>query len=223
MIPRKRLFRSPIRPARLPPRRTGFLRQKTAQQRRKHLNLVLAFYGLGIAAVAAMTLLSWSERLPTPPALPGMAGEQLPNPQPARWRKSLLPCSRLSSLHLTKVHMDQTTTDAGIAGSASSYANGGDDQAAEKGATDRASAIPHAARTATITAFATSPAWWDDRASRKPNEFGGTRRRFEARQRRSDFGDVIGNLSRKSMAPDVSMPHVRLGKSSAHSTNRPVT
>jgi hypothetical protein len=42
-------------------------------------------------------------------------------------------------------------------------------------------------------------------------------------QRRSDFGDVIGDLSPKSTAANVSMPDVSLGKSSAHSTNRPVT
>src|SRR5271169_4762776 len=62
-----------------------------AHQRRKHLNLVLAFYGLGIAAAAALTLLSWSERALTPPALPGIAGEQLPNPQPAQLVKSASP------------------------------------------------------------------------------------------------------------------------------------
>src|ERR1700738_4716291 len=47
---------------------------ESPHQRRKHLNLVLAFYGLGIAAAAALTLLSWSERARTPPALPGIAG-----------------------------------------------------------------------------------------------------------------------------------------------------
>ena len=46
------------------------------QQRTKPLNLVaVAFCGLGLAAAAALTLLSWSDRVPTPPPLPGIAGE----------------------------------------------------------------------------------------------------------------------------------------------------
>ena len=53
--------------------------------------------------------------------------------------------------------------------------------------------------------------------------FGGARRRFEWRPRRGDFGDVIGNLSRKSLAANVSIPHVRLGIGGAYSMTHPVT
>src|SRR5438270_13015927 len=62
-----------------------------AHQRRKHLNPVLGFYVFGIAAAAVLTLLSWIERAPTHPALPGIAGEQVPNPQPAALAKSPSP------------------------------------------------------------------------------------------------------------------------------------
>jgi hypothetical protein len=68
-----------------PPNR--LLAAEDAHQRRKHPNLVLVFCGLGITAAAALTLLSWSERAFTPSGLPGIAGEQLPNPQPAQLGK----------------------------------------------------------------------------------------------------------------------------------------
>jgi hypothetical protein len=144
------------------------LAAEDAHQRRKRLNLVLVFYGLGIAAAAALTLLSWSERLLTPSGRPGIAGEQLQNPQPARLVNNASPA----------VPVVGPTSDQNPHGSVASATtvpqpNDGEDQAAEKGGTKRASAIPTAAQTATITAFATNPAWSDDRASLKPNEVWG--------------------------------------------------
>jgi hypothetical protein len=108
-------------------------------QRRKHLNPVLAFYGLGIATAAALTLLSWSERPLTPPALPGIAGEQLPNPQPAQLVKSASPA--LPALAANPP--DQS----------SGGAERGPRQAAVKDAANSVNAIPYA---------------WDERANRKP-------------------------------------------------------
>lgn len=115
-----------------------------ALQRRRHLNPVLAFYGLGIAATAALTLLSWSERALTPPALPGIAEEQLPNPQPAQLVKSPSPALAANA------PPDQSPGETGrpskpeVAGSSHvGLGNRDDDQAA----------IPYA---------------WDERASRKP-------------------------------------------------------
>ena len=138
-----------------------------ARQRRMHPNLVLAFYGLAIVAAAALTLLSWSEGALTPPSLP------LPNPQPAQLVKSTSPA-------LPVVNPASDRSSDGSEGWRSkpepasttpvNQANEGDDQAAVKGASNRASAIPHPTQTATVTAFATSPAWWDERASRKPKE-----------------------------------------------------
>jgi hypothetical protein len=128
-----------------------------AHQRRKHLNPVLAYYGLGIAAAAALTLLSWSERALTPPALPGIAGEQLPNPQPAQLVKSASPVLAANA------PPDQSSGGAergpsGPEAAGSSHAahgNRDDDQAAASGAANSANAIPYA---------------WGERASRKPKE-----------------------------------------------------
>src|SRR5215831_19762728 len=47
------------------------------QQRRKHLNLAVAFFGIGIAAAGALVLWSWRESVPLPPT-PGIAQAQLP-------------------------------------------------------------------------------------------------------------------------------------------------
>ena len=99
-----------------------------AHQRRKHLIPVLAFYGLGIATAAALTLLSWSERALTPPALPGIAGETLPNPQPAQLVKSASPALAANA------PPDQS----------SGGAERGPHQAAVKDAANSANAIPYA-------------------------------------------------------------------------------
>ena len=37
------------------------------QQHRKHLNLAVAFFGIGIAAAGALALWSWQESVPLPP------------------------------------------------------------------------------------------------------------------------------------------------------------
>jgi hypothetical protein len=128
-----------------------------AHQRRKHLEVVLAFYGLGIAAAAALTLLSWSERTLTPRALPGIAGELLPNPQPAQLVKTASPALAANA------PPDQSSGGAErgppkpevASYSHVGHANRDDDQAAVRDAANSANAIPYA---------------WDERASRKPKE-----------------------------------------------------
>ena len=143
-----------------------------AQQRNKQLNLVLAFYGLGFAAAAALTVLSWSERAFKPP-LPGIAGEQVPNPQPGQFVKgappALLvvdPTSDRSSHGSERRHSKPAVASAPPV----DQANDGDDQAAVRGPSNGASAPPHPAHAATVGAIATNQAWWDERASRKPKE-----------------------------------------------------
>jgi hypothetical protein len=79
------------------------------QQRTKPLNLVVvAFCGLGLAAAATLTLLSWSDRVLTPPPLPGIAAEQLPNQPPGQPVKNASPCSPLPILHRTQAQVDQS-------------------------------------------------------------------------------------------------------------------
>ena len=154
-----------------PPNR--LLAAEDAHQRKKHLNLVLVFSGLRIAAAAALTLLSWSERALTPSGPPGIAGEQLPNPRPAQLVNSASPA--LPVVNPTSDRnphgSEERRSNPEVASATTVYqANGGDDQAAVKSATKRASATPDAAQTPTVTAIATSPAWWDEPARLRPKE-----------------------------------------------------
>ena len=140
------------------------------QQRTKPLNLVVvAFCGLGLAAAATLTLLSWSDRVLTPPPLPGIAAEQLPNQppgQPVKNASPVLPVANPSSDPSPggserRPSTPEVTDPIG-------YANRDHDQPTVKGAANTASAIPYTAQTATGTSVATTQAWWDERASRKP-------------------------------------------------------
>jgi len=180
------------------------LAAEDAHQRRKHLNLVLVFYGLGIAAAAALTLLSWSERLLTPSGRPGIAGEQLQNPQPARLVNNASP-----ALPVVNPTSDQNPDGSVASATTVPQPNGGADQAAEKGGTKRASAIPNAAQTATNTAFATNPAWWDERASLRSNEVWGHRSAVRAtagkkrswRRRWLPFAEINGGCFHAACPP----------------------
>jgi hypothetical protein len=124
-----------------PPNR--LLAAEDAHQRRKHLNLVFVFCGLGIAAAAALTLLSWSERALIPSGLPGIAGEELPNPRPAQLVDSASPA----------LPVVNPTSDRNPHGSE-----------------ERRSNPEVASATAVHQEIATSPAWWDEQASLKPKE-----------------------------------------------------
>jgi hypothetical protein len=128
-----------------------------AQQRRRHLNPVLALYGLGIAAAAALTLLSWSERALAPPTPPGIAGEPLPNPQPAQLVKSAAPALAANPPpDQSSAGAERRPSKPEAAGSSHlGYGNRDDDQAVAKDAANSTNAIPYA---------------WDERASRKPKE-----------------------------------------------------
>jgi hypothetical protein len=141
------------------------------QQYRKHRNLVVvALCGLGITAAATLTLFSWSDRVLTPPPLPGIAQEQLPNQPPAQLVKSASP-----ALPVANPPPDQSPggserwpSKPAVAGSSPvGHANRDDDQAAVKAANSD-SAIPHTPQTALVIAIAARQAWWDERASRKP-------------------------------------------------------
>jgi hypothetical protein len=142
------------------------------QQHTKHRNLVVvALCGLGITAAAALTVLSGSDRVLTPPPLSGIAHEQLPNQPPAQLVKSASP-----ALPVANPPPDQSPggserwpSKPAVAGSSPvGHANRDDDQAAIKDSANSASAIPHTPQTATVTAIAARQAWWDERASRKP-------------------------------------------------------
>jgi hypothetical protein len=128
-----------------------------SKQRKKHLNLAVAFYGLGIAAAGALALLSWSEGTLTPaiahqdqlaksahPALP--IANALPDQNPGG--------------------SERRPSTPEVAGSSPiDHANRDSEQAAEDAA-NSASAIPYAA----IPAIATRQARWDEQASREPRQ-----------------------------------------------------
>jgi hypothetical protein len=123
-----------------------------AHQRRKHLKPVLAFYGLGIAAAAALTFLSWSERPLTPPAPPGIAGEQPPTQQPVKSASPVLAAS--APPDQSSGGAERAPSKPEVAGSSHvGHADRDDDQGAVKDAANITNAIPYA---------------WDERASRKP-------------------------------------------------------
>jgi len=131
------------------------------QQPTRHLNLVAAaFCGLGIAAMATLALLSWSDRAPTPPSVSEIAPEQLSN-QPPGQLVAIPPPDQSPG------GSERRPSTPGVTGSVG-YPNRDDDRPAVKGAANTASAIPYAAQTATVTSPATGPAWWDKRASPKP-------------------------------------------------------
>jgi hypothetical protein len=141
------------------------------QQLRKHLSLAVGFYGLGIAAAAAMALLSWSERTLTPPP-PGIASQQLPNQPAANQVNSAFHSFPVinSTLDLSSGGSDQPPKQAVAGPSPVGQANRGDHQAAAGDAANSASAIRYLSRRATVPAIATMRAWWDERTSRKTKE-----------------------------------------------------
>jgi len=137
------------------------------QQRTKHLVFV-TLCGLGIAAAATLTLLSRSDPALTPPSLPGIAHEQLPNQSPGQLVKSASPA----------VPVANSPPDQGLGGSEQrpsttevtcsvGHANRSDDRPAAKGEPNTVTAIPYAAQTATVISLATRQNWSGERASRK--------------------------------------------------------
>jgi hypothetical protein len=129
------------------------------QQRKKHLNLAVAFFGVAIAAAGTLALLSWSQSV-LPPPMPGTAHEQPPG-------QSATPpaISASSALPVVKPPPDQspgkserqpwTPELAGLSGAAREAAN-----------SDIAS--PPVASSATNQATGTSQARWNERVSRRP-------------------------------------------------------
>ena len=140
------------------------------QQRTKHPNLAAAaFCGLGIATMATLALLSWSDGAPTPRSVSGITHEQLSNQPPGQLVKSASPALPVAipPPEQSPGGSERGPSTPEITGSVG-YPNRDDDQPAVKGAANTASAIPYAAETATASSVTTSQAWRDERPSRKP-------------------------------------------------------
>ena len=137
------------------------------QQPTRHLNLVAAaFCGLGIAAMATLALLSWSDRAPTTPSVSEIAHERLSNQPSGQSASSALPVA-IPPLNQSPGGSERRPSTPEVTSSVG-YPNRDNDQPAVRGAANTASTIPYAAQTVTGTSIATGPAWWDKRASRKP-------------------------------------------------------
>ena len=139
------------------------------QRRTKHLNLVVVtFCGLGIAAAAMLTLLSRSDRALTPPSLPGIAHEQLPNQSPGLLVKSASPALPVANSPPDQGlgGSEQRPSTPEVTGSVG-HANRSDDRPAAKGEPNTVTAIPYAAQTATVISLATRQDWSGERTSRK--------------------------------------------------------
>jgi hypothetical protein len=128
------------------------------QQRRKHLNLAVAFFGIGIAAAGALALWSWWESVPLPPT-PRIAQEFS--------KQSAAPVAKSDSPALP---VAEPTPDQSPGGSERQSPtpelvglNG-----AVRDAANSDSAIPPVVPSATDHATSTSRARWSERVSRKP-------------------------------------------------------
>jgi len=132
---------------------------KDPQQGRKHLNLAVAFFGIGIAAAGALALWLLRESVPLPPT-PGIAQEQFS-------KQSAAPAAKSDSaaLPVAEPPPDQspggserqlpTPELAGLSG-------------AVRDAVNSDIAIPPVVPSATDHATSTSQAPWNERLSRRP-------------------------------------------------------
>jgi hypothetical protein len=129
------------------------------QQRRKHLNSAVAFFGIGIAAASALALWSWWGSAPIPPT-PRIAQEEFSTQSAAPAAKSDSP-----ALPVTEPPPDQSPDGSERQPPTPELAglNG-----AVRDAVNSDSAIPPVVPSATDHATSASRARWNERVSRRP-------------------------------------------------------
>lgn len=140
------------------------------QQQAKRINRsAIFFFGLGVAAMATLALLSWSEPAPTPPSPPAVAHQQVPIRQPAPPMKSAFP-----PLPIANPPSDQTPDAserrAAKAEVSDSLLAGPADLDAAKNAADAAGGILGKADMGAGAAAANGRAQPDEQAQHKPKE-----------------------------------------------------
>jgi hypothetical protein len=131
------------------------------QQRWKHLNLAVAFFGISIAAAGALTLWSWRESVPLPP-MPRIAQEEF-------WKQSAAPSAKNASpaLPVAEPPPDQSQSPGGSERQPPTPKLAGLNGAV-RDAVNSDSAIPPVVPWATDHATSTSRARWNGRVSRRP-------------------------------------------------------
>jgi len=159
------------------------------QQHRQHLNLAVAFFGIGIAAAGALALWSWQESVPLPPT-PRIAQEQFSKQSAAPAAKSDSP-----ALPVAEPPPDQSPGGSERQSPTPELAglNG-----AERDAVNSDSAIPPVVPSATDHATARAGLGGTNGSAEDQSTPRGTRGRFESPQRRNQFGDFTGRLARKT-------------------------
>ena len=131
------------------------------QQRRKHVNLAVAFFGIGIAAAGALALWSWRESVPLPPT-PRIAQEEFS-------KQSAAPAAKIDSpaLPVAEPPPDQSQSPGGSEPQPPTPELAGLNGAV-RDAVNSDSAIPPVVPWATDHATNTSRARWNERVSRRP-------------------------------------------------------
>jgi hypothetical protein len=129
------------------------------QQRKEHLNLAVAFFGIGIAAAGALALWSWRESVLLPPT-PGVAQEQFSEQSAAPAAKSDSPALLVAEPPPDRSPggPEQQPPTPGLAGLSG----------AVTGAANSDSAIPPVVPSTTDHATSTSRASRNERVSRRP-------------------------------------------------------
>jgi hypothetical protein len=129
------------------------------QQRRKHLNLAVAFFGIGIAAAGALALWSWRESVPLP-ATPRIAQEEFSKQSAAPTAKSDPP-----ALPVAEPPPDQSPGGSERQPPTPELAGLND---AVRDAVNSDSAIPPVVPSATDHATSTSRTRWNERVIQRP-------------------------------------------------------
>jgi len=128
-------------------------------QQRKHLNLAVAFFGIGIAAAGALALWSWRESVPRPPT-PRIAQEEFS-------KQSAAPAAKSDSLALPVAEPPPVQSPGGSERQPPTPELAGLNGAV-RDAVNRDSAIPPVVPSATDHATSTSRTRWNERVSRRP-------------------------------------------------------
>jgi hypothetical protein len=135
---------------------------------KKPVNMAVTYYGLGIAAAGTLALLSWWQGALTPPPLPRIAHEELPNrpATPPGIIASPAPPVATSPPDQNSSGSERRFLTPEVADPG--HASRDDDHGAVRGRVYSDGPMPYAVGTGIVPAMATGQARWDEKANRKP-------------------------------------------------------